>query len=39
MVLGSAWLDASHSVYELEINPLRTVVAYMRQGNKYFTVR
>ena len=25
--------------YDRIINPLRTVVAYMRQGNKHFTVR
>ena len=31
--------DMSHPVVILYVNPLRTVVTYMRQGNIYFTVR
>ena len=38
----SAWADGPVETSErghTYINPLRTVVAYMHQGNKYFTVR
>ena len=31
------WVKQQHQ--DAHINPLRTVVAYMRQGNIYFTVR